>query len=480
MSIKTFFLVPFIAAVFYGFINPKVCLILNTLVFFYFFYFIYKLNSQKLIFLPPYYKLFFASIFLSLISFIASPLKHLISIEYINFLSGFIIFFLIINLDEEIDYRYIYPFLFFIIAFGMYKSFINNGEIISTFKNANTLAFFSIMIIGLMIEQKKYYMALIFLGLLISTKSISGVMSVMFATIYYTYLNRKFIDFRSNYLIFIIMVVLFAFLIYNIEPASVIDRFRWWKASFNMFISSPFFGWGYSSFAFVSSSFAEDGLKSIYAHNYYLETLSEHGILFSTAWFLFLYNLIKSSTGFYRYTIIALLIHSFFDFGANTLSGWWFFMFFLANSVRKNRLIFKVTEKYANIKRYVILFSIILILGWVAFLWRNFSIELINEKAYKYYKEHDYLSAVEVVNKGLTKYPSSIDLLSTKLFFLEERYSKTRDVLVLKEIAKTYEHILLLNPYYFWIYDKLKVIYGNIDNNSLNELIEREKKYKKW
>lgn len=478
MSIRTINFLPFIYILFYSFLNIKVYFILNSLVFIYFLIYLVKLKPGLYVYAPPGYKLLFLAIVSSFLSFILSPLRYVIVLEYINFLSGFLLLFLVINSEEDINFNYLYPFFAIFIIVGIYQ-LLNSNDVSVTVKNANTFASISILIIGLLLEEKKYYLSLLFFAILIATKSIAAILSVMLTSFYYGYKNRKNIDLKNNFpVIFLLGGILF-FLIYNIDKESIYDRILWWKASINIFLSRPLYGFGYGAFAYISGGFTGGHLKSTYVHNYFLETLSEGGILFSLFFFSFLYLLIKNSKGFYKYSLITLLIHNIFDFGINTSSGWWFFMYFAALSIKKERLIFKINDYYFKKYwiRYILIFSAILIY-WFYKGFEYIEIENMNKKIYSYYSNGDYEGAINLVREAIYKYPSSFDLALTRVEILEKIYYNHPDNRYLYEIAKSIEYLLLLNPYYEPGYNKLEKIYKILsDEKALSELLVRKKKY---
>lgn len=479
MLIRTIFFVPFISLLFYRTINFKSYFILNSVVFIYLLVFLIKSRPGFLFKLPSSYKYLFAAIFISLLSYLLSPVKEIISLEYINFISGFIIYFLVINIDEKLDFKYTYPFIIALLSLGIYDSFINSGvDVASVLKNSNTLAFILIMLIGILISEKKYYFSIFLFAALIATKSIAAMLSIMSVSFYYGFKNRKNIDIKNNSVILVIMIILFGFLIYNIDTNSIYDRLRWWKVCLRMHYLSPIFGWGYSSFAYTADCFISDGLRSSYAHNYFLETLVENGIIFSALWFYFLYLSVKSANGFLKYSLIAALIHSFFDFGINTSCGLWFFMFFLGILAKDNMLVFRLGDEYSKYKKYLVSFALILLISWFFLGFRYFNIEKINNELISLNNLKSYDTALGISQKALEKYPSSIDIALRRIEILEGIYAEKKDTVNLEMLARSIEYSLLLNPYYKAGYKKLESIYKYLgDYKSLDELKNREKKY---
>lgn len=472
--------VPFISLIFYSYWNVKVYVFINSIIFLYFFLFIISINKKRYLFLPKQYKLFGFVLFISLVSYFLSPVRSIISMEYINFISGFIIFILVLNIEDNFNVSYFYPFIAIIIFVSLYNLW-EQKDIVATFKNSNLLAFVIILLSGMFIDMKKYYVAIILFTILIATKSISAMISILIISFYYGWINRKNIDFKnSKFIIFILFFLLF-FLICNIEPKSVIDRLRWWKASLDIFIQRPLIGFGYSSFTHILSAFTLPNLlKSVYAHNYFIETLSEHGILFFLAWLYILLNIIKSSKGLYPYILSAALIHSFFDFGLNTVCGWWFFMYVSAYACSKNIVMFKLGNRYSVVNNYLLFVFSFLIVVWIFFSFKYIELENKNNIINKLIAERDFIKAKSLVDDTINKYPDNIDMYIRKAEILTEIYEAERNPYSLKELSDVFEMILKINPYNVKIYDKLERIYENLNDSRISSLSYRKHNYIKY
>ena len=473
-------ILPFFSIVFYGLGDVRITLILDFAVIFLFACFLFLLRENFSINLSYNYEYFLVSILISLLSYFLSPVKHIISIDFVGFLCGFIIFLLAIHQDKEINLSYIYPFLIFIVVAAVFSAFVNKGEFTSTLRNENTFAFVSILIVGMMIEYRKFWWALIFLVIIILTRSIGALISIMLVSFYYAFKNRKNINLRKNAIVLIIIALIFSFLVYHIDTYSVLNRVRWWGYSIDMFKERPIFGWGYSSFTYVSKRYYSVDVNSIYVHNYFLETLSDFGILFFIFWIYFLYSILRFSSGFYRYSLIASLVHSFFDFGINTSCGWWLFMYVCGISVRNKLFVFRVGEGYRRIKFYIRIFAfgIFVMSFWMDAIY--FDIYYRNRKIIELMNQKNYQSALRVVEDSLKKHPKSIDIALRRYEIYWLLYLKDKKFSNLVASIESLEYLLLLNPYYRDKYKLLEELYFFIgDKKSLSDLITREKIYLK-
>ncbi|MEF3280634.1 MAG: O-antigen ligase family protein [Elusimicrobiota bacterium] len=473
---------PFISLIFMGWWNLKIFIFLNSIVFVLFLLSIFNIAKRRYFLLPKNYGYFLLSIFLSIVVFALSPIKNIIAIEYINFLSGFIIFFIALNVeDNRDDVRYFYPFIFIIVIASMYN-IISGDDVVATTKNSNMLALSCILIIGFLLDEKKYYPALFLFAVFIATRSVAAMFSVLTVSFYYGFKNRNNLDLKNNKITVIIVILLISFLFYNIETKSIMDRLNWWKSAFYMFIEKPIFGWGYSSFTHLIDAFSDDLLKSVYAHNYFLESLVENGVLFCIFWFYFIFLLVKSAKGFYHYALIAAMLHSFFDFGLNTTAGWWLFMYICAKAIGRNILIFKLGDGYRKINRYIILLYSGIMTLWIFFSIRYLDIEKRNKIALELTENQKYDIAIRFLDISIKKYPSNIDLLLRKVEVLEVLLLHNKgNVSILSELSKTLESILIINPYYKKSYRKLERIYEVLgDYRSIYELNLRKRRYMPW
>jgi O-Antigen Polymerase. len=246
--------------------------------------------------------------------------------------------------------------------------------------NNNTLAFSSLLIIALSLENKNYFIAPLSFIILLLTKSIGGIISFFIATFIYLYLNNKI----NKKLLFIFSGILIIFLFTFVDINSVIDRLQWWKKAVLMFIDRPIYGWGYSSSTYINPAYNKslNSLNSIYIHNYYLEFLCENGIITFILWIFFLFKIISNSNGFYKYGLYATMIHNIIDFGMSTIPNFLLFILIAMSGQRK-----KVKIEFKKIKNIFDCFFYILssIIKWINFSYENIKIDKAINHYYKYY-----------------------------------------------------------------------------------------------
>ncbi|MCX7641803.1 MAG: O-antigen ligase family protein [Elusimicrobiales bacterium] len=469
---RSIFFIPFLTCVLYPFWNISLYFLFNFFIIFFFIFVIYISIYTKRLILPPQIKYFLYIPTAFIISYIFSPIKNLLYYEYVNLISGFLIFFCVLNV-EEIDIKWYYSLFFLTLILFILDNFIDIG--ISQKGNLNLFAFVFIIFTAILLSKKKYYYAVLFFIAILFTKSIASVFSILISCIVYAFDNRKNIDWKSNKIMLFIISILFLFLIIFVEPESVFDRLSWWGSTLKMFYERPIFGWGYSSFTHIISAFSKAELKSIYPHNYFLGILAEGGIFTFAFFIIFIFLSIKNIYTIERYVIIALLVHSFFDIGPDTTCGWWLFMFYLGYVLKTRSYLFIFNNSYIKIAKTIIVFTFISFIYFLYFWYLLFDVEHIIKKSQNLLNLGDYSKAIEVAELGVRKYPSNIDLAINRANIYLLLASKQPGKLI--DYLKSLEYVLLINPYRKDIYNILIENYKNIDQKASIEIYKRMKEY---
>ena len=454
--------------------NFKIQFFYNAIVLIGGFFFVSKSFVRKSIVLPADYLSFFVAIAISAFSIAVSPVKNLITGEYINFLCGCFLFFLSINLKEEIKKRnnIIYIFLWIIILLSFYQLF-KADEVYSTFKNSNTLAFFSILAVSFCLENKKYLLSILLLFVILMAKSIGAILSITIVSIYYFLNQEAFLKYRKKIIAALIFLAFIGILFIDIH--SISDRLNWWMASIRIFSERPLFGWGIGAFNLIYRAIDNHiGISSIYVHNYYLETLLENGIFFFLIWFYWIFKNIFSAEGFYKYGLIAALLHSFFDFGLSTIYGFYFFMFLFGIGAKGVNLNFK-----NNVSKYFISLALfIFVLKFFNYSYENIYVENTIYKMENSISNNEIGEAEILSERALNRYPLNYDLNKMRSKILVSK--NKADNKELFKLSVSLEKQLIINPYDIEAYSQLERIYGFISPELLEELHKRKYKYIKW
>jgi len=111
-----------------------------------------------------------------------------------------------------------------------------------------------------------------------------------------------------------------------------LNRWRWWKAAAAMAAARPLLGFGPGAFAYVLPAYSAraEGLNSGYAHQYILQTVADMGIPFALAWFAGLWRCLRASGPYKRFGLIAVLIHSLWDYALSMPANLWLFCYLAA------------------------------------------------------------------------------------------------------------------------------------------------------
>jgi hypothetical protein len=124
-------------------------------------------------------------------------------------------------------------------------------------------------------------------------------------------------------------------LIYGkLRDPDVVHRWRWWMAALRMIAARPWLGFGPGSFAYVLPAARVPGtdLSSIYAHQFFLETAAECGLIFSFIFFAGLLHLMHRGGEHKRFGVVAVLIQSCWDYALLIPANFWLFCYFAASS----------------------------------------------------------------------------------------------------------------------------------------------------
>ena len=116
-----------------------------------------------------------------------------------------------------------------------------------------------------------------------------------------------------------------------------------------MFLARPLTGFGHASFTWAQAAFQAEGVfreHAIYAHNYYLEFLSENGLPAAILWFWLLLRAARTRTGLVKYSIIAALVHSLVDFGLSVPANFWLFCYLLSSEAAAGESV-RVSRRWA-------------------------------------------------------------------------------------------------------------------------------------
>lgn len=286
--------------------------------------------------------LLFALIF-SLLASRLSPVSALIAPEWWNFLTGIFILALASSLttserkSADLALRLA---AWFIVLLSFYQGYVivvngvgDSTHLTASLTNANALALFAVMVLPLTVLWRDFFLLAALVVVLIWTMSVAAVLGLLVGACFYAADNVKRVDLKKNWWVFAVLGAVAAAAVSQLELRSVSDRLLWWGSALRMFSDRPLLGFGQGAFTYIYPAFHHPDaarLASIYAHNYYLEFLAENGLPAFLFWGWAVLARLKGIKGLKKYALIAVLAHSFADFGLAVPANFFIFCYLLA------------------------------------------------------------------------------------------------------------------------------------------------------
>ena len=169
------------------------------------------------------------------------------------------------------------------------------------------------------------------------------------------------------------VVVICAVVVYGrLDTPEVLHRWGWWKAAWAMAVDRPLTGYGPGSFAYVLPAYRElapYGLYSLYAHQYFLETLAGFGFPFALVWFAGLWRVVAGEGHFKRFAVIAMLLHSLWDYTLAIPGAFWLFCYCAASAIPDSSRGVNIPSAYKPVAAALALGLGLALTGGVWSLW---------------------------------------------------------------------------------------------------------------
>ena len=283
------------------------------------------------------FRLLWCAAALSFLSLLLSPFKGYIFNEWGNYAAGLLIYIYASFLGAEERRKTdgaIMIGAWLVMALSLAQAFIlQDFTRHPPLTNLNALALYAVMIFPLALARRSWALAAAMSVLVIWTQSLGAVLAGLAGAGYYSYSKIKSGERAENKWILALLLVLVIPMFYLLQTDSMAGRLAWWKSACGMFAARPLCGFGYAAYTWAQAGFQPPGVfreHAIYAHNYYLEFLSENGVLSAAAWFCFLGAALRSRRGLVKYSVLAALVHSVMDFGLSVPADLWLFCYLLA------------------------------------------------------------------------------------------------------------------------------------------------------
>ncbi|MDO8805602.1 MAG: O-antigen ligase family protein [Elusimicrobiota bacterium] len=275
---------------------------------------------------------------LSFISLLASPFKGFIFNEWGNYAAGLLIFLFASFLNREERGKVEFTVVcgaWLIFAVSLLQAFaLENFLGKPPLTNLNALALYAVMVIPLALDRGNWLLAGAMVVLVVWTQSLGAALAGLVAAGFYAVSRFKGRELKENAWLLLALAALAVPVFYLLQADSVVGRLTWWRSAREMFAARPLAGFGHASFTWAQASFQPAGAfreHAVYAHNYYLEFLSENGLPAAVAWFWVLFSAARAKTGLVKYSVIAALVHSLMDFGLSVPANFWLFCWLLSS-----------------------------------------------------------------------------------------------------------------------------------------------------
>jgi len=210
--------------------------------------------------------------------------------------------------------------IFDILLFSLYK--------IRLFPNENIKAGFLLMIFPFLLEEllavlsKKrilnsllfFIFFLIFLISFINAASVLAAVILIFSIFAYLHFTEK-LKLRTG-IAAAILTAAAVFLI-TLKQDAISQRLVWLEAGIKMFLSRPFTGFGINSASHILPAFLESERLTLYLHSFFLQFLSENGIIAFAGLLWLLIVILKRTftedkTAFTA--VLAVIVYNFFEY----------------------------------------------------------------------------------------------------------------------------------------------------------------------
>ncbi|MFH1715465.1 MAG: O-antigen ligase family protein [Elusimicrobiota bacterium] len=251
-----------------------------------------------------YVIIFCALFFLGMCVLPFSMIKSASKSEFLNYLSyAAIFFFITVILKKEDTGRIIKTMIISTIMISL--SFILFSFKLIPFDitiNPNVLAGFMVIvfpfILDILMKCKNKFSAgfamLIIVIVLILAKSVIGWVCVGFELILFLYF--KFGAGRVSkykWIVYGVLLTALTIIIYKLFNADTYNRLRWWITGIAIIKDHPLFGVGPGCYSRAVINYGGSGLGSQYAHSYFLELISEWGIIWALVYFYLIGRILK-------------------------------------------------------------------------------------------------------------------------------------------------------------------------------------------
>ncbi|MDI6642007.1 MAG: O-antigen ligase family protein, partial [Elusimicrobiota bacterium] len=198
--------------------------------------------------------------------------------------------------------------------------------------------------------------------------------------------------------ILLVAILLTATLLIKFSDHDLINRYFWWESTLQIAKDNSIFGTGVGTYEYVYPKYKISTLSTMFAHNYFLQLLSEIGIIGLVIFVIFIFLAVSNiQNPYYKISILAILFQNLFDYSLYIPANAILFWCILSLGKEKNPLTIDVTENITKKLKNVIYILLLVIYANSVFkvylstryynAGKNFLEKNSTEKALKYFKK---------------------------------------------------------------------------------------------
>ncbi len=275
-----------------------------------------------------------ALVALGSVSLWCSPVRGLSRPEWFNFLQGLWIFPAMASLGKDergwVD-QAVRASAWVLVSLAFYQHFaLGDERPAASLLNQNAYAGAILLMLPIAAERRDWLLAAGLLANLWWSRSVGAWLGLALAVVV-TQHRRHPIWSRAGWVVALAAVTA----IYGkLDTPEVLNRWAWWRSAWAMASDRPFFGFGPGSFSYALAAYEEwsHGLHSLFAHQYLLQAAAEFGLPFLLLWSAGLWHCLSRAGPYKRFGLIAVLIHSLWDYALSVPSTFWLFCYCAASS----------------------------------------------------------------------------------------------------------------------------------------------------
>jgi hypothetical protein len=245
-------------------------------------------------------------------------------------------------------------------------------------------------------------------------------------------------------------------LIYSkFQSPEVLNRWDWWQAAAQMVYDRPLSGYGPGTFAHALHSYrVGGGLSTQYAHQYFLQTAAEYGVLFAIIYFTGLWSCVMRGNSYKRFGALAILLHSFWDWSLSMPANLWLFSYFAASSLRTEERGVNVPLRW----KLPVALTVTVVAGFFTVqAWGLWGADRAKARASLALAGGDLPTAARelVVAKRLAPADPNVHLLISEIHLR----GAEKEPQVLHAAAASLEQAAQANPFRAWTWTTLEAVY---------------------